>query len=421
VDEDESSVSLRVDSVSSFLRSRVSSSVVYLLSLVQPLTQREMQGHPLRLHYLRMLTGREAKPSTLKGVLRRGCDCGLLVALTTRRESYYFLNSDVGIRPPSLEDEDCEADVVLESGTAGTLGDVCLPPARALSEEHPIPLIQDPAAFLGWFDWLSDPKRREILRIIEADGPIPRRELSQRGLRMDLRDVQAGIRCGVLRHREGKLEFQFCRTRIPPEGKGWTARPPMFWMTRSYEPLRCLQGAEEYLNRAEGKSPMGLLMEMVEDRRKVIPSRRRRGLRINLLYEPTTLVPRIEELGPGTMPGVWENRRGLVKVAEGGYERALAVMELEEELTMEVPEGPRDRRDAALRKFIQRRLEAYFRRREEELMRRFKEGKVKEYGLGPGAIMSLASVELERERLLEERKYFERFLEVLDGLPPGSS
>jgi hypothetical protein len=403
---------LDADSISSFLRNRTSGSLVYLLSLVQPLTLREIQGHPLRLQYVRLMTGREQGPKSLKGAVRRGVDCGLLIALTTKREHYYFLNSDVGVAPPGIDEEEGGARVALEEGPSEVHRDVSVPPARSLTKEHPIPIVRDPSTFLGWFEWLSDPHRRDVIRALQDSGPLTRKELSEKGVRVDLPLLRGGVRTGVLRIRSDRMDFQFRGMRIPPKGRPWTARPPMFWLSRSFEPLRCIQGAEAYLRDPAGQSPMSLLQEMSEDGRKVVPSRRRRGLSVNLLYEPTALLPRIENLGPGAMPGVWWNRGRMISVVDEGYERATAALYLEEELRM-TSEKRTEWRATALRSLARRRLEAYFEDRERELRKRFQEGERAGYGLGPGAIMSVASVELERERLQEERKHFERFMEVI--------
>ncbi|MFQ5837729.1 MAG: hypothetical protein ACE5HJ_02985 [Thermoplasmata archaeon] len=406
--------SLEAVSISAYLKNRVSGSIVYLLSLIQPLTLSEIRTHPLRLQYFRTMTGREPRESSLRSVVRRGVDLGLLVALSTRRENYYFLNSDLAIRPPSLE-EDGEAEVLVDSSSSIADEDICLPAASALGGDHPIPLLRDPSTALCWFQWLSDSTRREVLRAIHEKGAQSRRELALAGARVGMIAVRAGIRCGVLRLQDDRLDFQFSQTRIPPSGKAWTARPPRFWLSRSYEPLRCVQGCGEYIKDAGRKSPMSLLEEMSEDGKKVLPARRREHLRVNLLYEAAAIVPRIEDVGPGSIASIWENRRGWVYPVREGYERAMAVLYLRDELSKGHEEGLGEWKGEALRRLAHRKLEMYFKAREEELMSRLAKKKASDYGLGPDAIMSLASVELERERLLEERKYFERFLEVIDG------
>ncbi|MEE9163581.1 MAG: hypothetical protein V3U17_02140, partial [Thermoplasmata archaeon] len=216
--------SLDSDAVSDYLTQRTSSSVLYTLSLQQPLTLKELVGHPLRLQYLEALMGREAKRANLRKVVGRGVDLGLLVPSTTRREYYYFLNSDVEIRAPALREDDGHPEIKLDEGRGAPVGEIALPSRKTLGTGHPIPRFRDPSAPLAWFHWLSDPRRREILRTIQDSGPLSRRELAgtNGGLSMDT--AWAGLRAGVLRLRGDLIDFPFAQTRLPG-GVVWTARP----------------------------------------------------------------------------------------------------------------------------------------------------------------------------------------------------
>ncbi len=401
--------SLDSDAVSDYLTQRTSSSVLYTLSLQQPLTLKELVGHPLRLQYLEALMGREAKRANLRKVVGRGVDLGLLVPSTTRREYYYFLNSDVEIRAPALREDDGHPEIKLDEGRGAPDGEIALPSRKTLGTGHPIPRFRDPSAPLAWFHWLSDPRRREILRTIQESGPLSRRELAgmNGGLSMDT--AWAGLRAGVLRLRGDLMDFPFAQTRLPG-GEVWTARPPRFWFTRSYEPLRCLQRWKDYV---EGVAPMKALHEMVEDGRKVLPRRRRRHLALNVLYEASATIPSLREVGPASLPSVWENRRGWVYPVEEGARRAETALALKRELELEALPGGEDLTPAALTRLAERRVGAYLRRRERELTQRDQGGQKGGFGLGADAILSLASEELERGRILEERKYFEAFLEAL--------
>ncbi len=401
--------SLDLDAVSDYLTQRTSSSVLYTLSLQQPLTLKELVGHPLRLQYLEALMGREAKRANLRKVVGRGVDLGLLVPSTTRREYYYFLNSDVEIRAPALREDDGHPEIKLDEGRGAPDGEIALPTRKTLGTGHPIPRFRDPSAPLAWFHWLSDPRRREILRTIQDSGPLSRRELAgtNGGLSMDT--AWAGLRAGVLRLRGDLMDFPFAQTRLPG-GEVWTARPPRFWFTRSYEPLRCLQRWKDYV---EGVAPMKALHEMVEDGRKVLPRRRRRHLALNVLYEASATIPSLREVGPASLPSVWENRRGWVYPVEEGARRAETALALKRELELEALPGGEDLTPAALTRLAERRVGAYLRRREQELTRRYQGGQKGGFGLGADAILSLASEELERGRILEERRYFEAFLEAL--------
>ncbi len=401
--------SLDSDAVSDYLTQRTSSSVLYTLSLQQPLTLKELVGHPLRLQYLEALTGREANRANLRKVVGRGVDLGLLIPSTTRREYYYFLNSDVQIRAPPLREDDGHPEIKLDGGLGAPDGEIALPSRKTLGTGHPIPRFRDPSAPLAWFHWLSDPRRREILRTIQDSGPLSRRELAgaNGGLSMDT--AWAGLRAGVLRLRGDVMDFPFAQTRLPG-GEIWTARPPRFWFTRSYEPLRCLQQWKDYV---EGVTPMKALHEMVEDGRKVLPRRRRRHLALNVLYEASATIPSLREVGPASLPSVWENRRGWVYTVEEGARRAETALALKRELQLEALPGGEDLTPAALTRLAERRVGAYLRRREQELTRQYQDGQKGGFGLGADAILSLASEELERGRILEERKYFEAFLEAL--------
>ncbi len=403
--------SLDLDAVSDYLTQRISSSVLYTLSLQQPLTLKELVGHPLRLQYLEALMGREAKRANLRKVVGRGVDLGLLVPSTTRREYYYFLNSDVEIRAPALREDDGHPEIKLDEGRGAPDGEIALPTRKTLGTGHPIPRFRDPSAPLAWFHWLSDPRRREILRTIQDSGPLSRRELAgtNGGLSMDT--AWAGLRAGVLRLRGDLMDFPFAQTRLPG-GEVWTARPPRFWFTRSYEPLRCLQRWKDYV---EGVAPMKALHEMVEDGRKVLPRRRRRHLALNVLYEASATIPSLREVGPASLPSVWENRRGWVYPVEEGARRAETALALKRELELEALPGGEDLTPAALTRLAERRVGAYLRRREQELTRRYQGGQKGGFGLGADAILSLASEELERGRILEERRYFEAFLEALQN------
>lgn len=407
------SQSLDAETVAAYLRNRVSGSVVYLLTLQQPLTLKEMEGHPLRLRYLEILTGQEAHPARLRKVVTRGVEAGLLVPLATRREYHYFLNSDLGLRLPALGTNPALPRLDWSPGTRQTENDLAVPAASALGRGHPVPLLRDPTAFLGWLEWLSDPRKRAALQALQDPGPLTRKELTERGAEVDLPAVRAALRTGVLRLREGRLDFPFARLALREDGSTWTARPPRVWLTPTYEPLWCVQDAEPYLEAADEKSPVALLREMAEDGRKVIPSWRRSHLTTNLLYEPSAVLPPIEEIGPATLPTVWENRRGWVYPTEGGHERASAAAVLEAELQGDQPASPELAPDA-LARLARRKVEAYFRERERDLIRRFQEVRRRDYGLGPDAILSLASEELERGRLQEERNHFEAFLELLE-------
>ncbi len=404
--------SLNAESITSFLASVVSASVVYLLSLIQPLTLGEIRNHPFRHQYVEVLEEGERREEDLSVVIGEGVKNGILLTLESGQESYYFLNSDLVIRPPPLKEEG-EAEILIDSSPCNVWEDICLPTSCTPGRDHPIPRLHDPSTCLGWFRWLSDPRRREILMTLQGDGPLSRKELLQRGTESDLRTTLEGIRFGVLRLREDRLDFQFSRTRIPPADEPWTCKPPRFWMTRSYEPLRCIEGSQEYLEGSAGTTPRRLLEEMAEDGKRVRPHRRKGHLIVNLLYAASGVVPRIEEVGPGSTSSVWENERGMVYPLTEGYKRAASVLHLREELALDPEVSGLVDTDESLMELVRRRIDRYLRAREEEVMKVMEKEEVSEYSLGTDALLSVASSALKREKLLEERRYFEKFLELL--------
>lgn len=365
----------------------------------------------MRLQYLQMLTGR-ARASDLGDTLRGGEDSGILRCLRTRRENFYFLNSDMAVRPPPLM-EDGEAEISLEYGGSTPLEDLVLPASTTLGKEHPIPSLQDPSTCLAWFDWLSDGRKRKLLQALQEHGPMSPRELADFGVRDDSAALHRAIRQGVLRQRKEKLEFQFAATRLPPNGTVWTARPPRFWLTRSLEPLRCIHGCEEYLKEEEGKTPIQLLEEMSSDGRKVVLARRRHHLTLNMLYEPSALIPRLEDVGPGSISALWENRRGIVHPIREGYERASMALSIQEEMELVDQNRMTSLRDTAVETIARNRMERYLKARERELLTGETVEAGSGYSLGTTALLSVANLELVREKLRKERMYFEKFLEVL--------
>ncbi len=207
--------SLDSDAVSAYLTQRTSSSVLYTLTLPQPLTLKELLGHPLRLQYLEALTGRKAKRANLRKVVGLGVDLGLLIPSTARREYYYFLNSDVQVRAPALLEEDGHPQITLDEGGGAPDGEIALPSRKVLGTGHPIPRFRDPSALLAWFHWLSDPRRREILRAIQESGPLSRRELAGTNGGLSMETAWSGLRCGVLRLQGDAFDFPFSRTPLP--------------------------------------------------------------------------------------------------------------------------------------------------------------------------------------------------------------
>lgn len=405
------SVSLDASAADALLRDPASASVPYLLTLVQPLTAREIRDHPLRRQYVALWGAPDLAdpPATLKAGVR----AGLLVPLPGEEgATHFFLNSDVALGLPPLTEEDEGAGSLAERAGALRVEDVCLPRGSSLGTDHPVPRFEDPSTFFGWYLCLARPAWREALRLLQERGTRSRRDLGQEGAPLAEEEVEGAVRCGVLRLEEGRLGFPFAGTELPPGGRGWTARPPVAWLSRSLEPLGCVEEAEAYLAEGGERSPMELLRAMAEDGRRVRPRWRRPHLTVNLLYRPSGVLPRIETLGPGSLPSIWENRKGVVHAVREGFPRAAVALRLREELA---GTETGSWRDDALDELASHRVRRYLEAREAAVTARLGEGRPSEYGLGSGAIASLAEVELERDKLAAERKHFERFLEVLRG------
>lgn len=401
------SVSLNASALDGLLKEPASASVPYLLTLVQPLTAPEIRAHEFRRQYA-ALWGRE-DVHDLAALLATGTEAGLLIPLEGEGGTYYFLNSAVAVGLPPLTAEAEEVGTAVLAAGGQRDGPISLPPGAPLGQGHPVPRLPDPSTFFAWYTCLGRPIWRKALRLLQEGGPLPRRELGRRGAPLPVEEVQGALRCGVLRAEGEQLDFPLARTALPPTGEPWTARPPVAWFSRSFEPLACVEGATEAVAKAESRSPVELLRTLAAAGGRVRPHRRRPHLTLNLLYRPAAVLPPIEALGPGSLPSRWENRKGAVYPVQEGYERASAALRLQQELAG----TERSWRDDALDELATKRIHRYLRAREATLANREGDGQASGYGLGSGAIASLAQEELERDKLAEERRLFERFLEVL--------
>lgn len=400
-----------LDAVAAYVERPATASLLYVLTLVQPLRGEEIAGHPFRAQYLSLHGLTAGSAADVEEDLRRGAAAGSLVAAPGAGGPYYFLNSDLGYRPAPLTEDEAPTQVRQEGPEVTRIGETALPLGAALGRHHPIPHFRDPSTCLSWFHWARDVARRRVLRVLQEAGGVRPAELRE-AADVDHTVLVEGIQSGVLRSQEGRLTFPFAEATIPPGGGRWTADPPTFLLTRSEEPLQCLEGGLGNGPNARERSPMAQLSDALEAGRAVLPERRLDHLRLNILYRPTALVPRIDELSPESLPSVWENRRGRYFEVTGGYDRAVAIQYLMGELEAATEEVKTWRREA-LHDLARRKLDAYFRNREAALLQRIRRETDGGYGLGPDAIQSVAHAELQREGLMAERKYFEKFLEVL--------
>ncbi len=375
------------------------------------MTAGEIRAHGLRRQYVALWGGGDL--DDLPALLAEGVRAGLLVPLEGEGGIYYFLNSDLAVGLPPLDPE--EEGIGTASMEAGGRREeeVCLPPRASWGDGHPLPRFDDPSAVFGWYACLARPPWRRALRLLQEKGALPRSEIARQGAPLTVEEVQGALRCGVLRLEGERLDFPFAHTGLPPSGDPWTARPPVAWLSRSFEPMGCVVGGEDAVSDTGERSPMEVLRAMAEAGGRVRPRRRHPHLSLNLLYRPSAVLPPIEALGPGSLPSRWENLKGAVYAVREGYERASATRRLQEQ--MAGTEEGHSWRDDALDALASRRIHRYLRDREAALAERLGGERPSGYGLGSGAIASLAQAELERDKLAEERRLFERFLEVLRG------
>src|SRR4030067_238412 len=86
--------------IGEFLTNNVSRAVVYALMHRQPMTRREIEKSPLTDSMRRLSLSAQTRPLKdksavqMRTLLAKGVDCGVLVAMTSKRQNYYFLNSD---------------------------------------------------------------------------------------------------------------------------------------------------------------------------------------------------------------------------------------------------------------------------------------------------------------------------------------
>ena len=96
--------------VGEFLTNNVSRAVVYALMHRQPMTRREIEKSPLTDSMRRLSLSaqtRQLKDKSavqMRTLLAKGVDCGVLVPVTSKRQNYYFLNSDLRIEPSPMRD-----------------------------------------------------------------------------------------------------------------------------------------------------------------------------------------------------------------------------------------------------------------------------------------------------------------------------
>ena len=247
----------------------------------------------------------------------------------------------------------------------------------------------------------------------------------------------------MIERSDGKIRYQFSdfsfsklkvkKEEEPGKRKPWTAYPPSFWMTRSYEPLKCIMGASRYLGDSKpNATPAMVLEEMAKEELTVVEKNRKEFLEVNFLERMSfyaiyhssgdpavkisaeTLVPEKVTFNSPEHPMLW--------VARTDEEHAGARLQFKEEAAkMLLSKRTKDEQVAYLDKMmldlamerIGKRLEMH----EAALANDLDKIRMESFGLGAESIGAVAELETDREAVLREKMYFERFMNVLI---PGS-
>ncbi|HIJ16269.1 MAG TPA: hypothetical protein HA364_00610 [Thermoplasmata archaeon] len=443
--------------IGEFLTNNVSRAAVYALLHRQPLTRREIERSPMTDSMRRLSLSAQTRSLKdksnvqMRTLLAKGVECGVLLPVNSKRQNYYFLNSDLRIEPapvrdPAEDDGEVALNVFLDRTFAHTPGHAVLP-AWGTAADHtilPVPFIDSPKTFVLWLSWLITPTRREVLNYIGRNGEVTRPKLrADLGFWADRIVSKEGIPSGVIERSDGKIryqfsEFSFSKLKVkkeeePGKRKPWTAYPPSFWMTRSYEPLKCIMGASRYLGDSKpNATPAMVLEEMAKEELTVVEKNRKEFLEVNFLERMSfyaiyhssgdpavkisaeTLVPEKVTFNSPEHPMLW--------VARTDEEHAGARLQFKEEAAkMLLSKRTKDEQVAYLDKMmldlamerIGKRLEMH----EAALASDLDKLRMESFGLGAESIGAVAELETDREAVLREKMYFERFMNVLI---PGS-
>jgi len=442
--------------IGEFLSNNVSRAVVYTLLHKQPLTRKEIERSPLTDSMRRLSLSAQTRPLKdkssvqMRTLLAKGVDCGVLLPINSKRQNYYFLNSDLRIEPAPIREPLEPSDEVallayLDRSYAHTPGQAVLP-GWGTAADHtilPVPYIDTPKTFVLWLSWLITPTRRQVLGHIAASGSTTRPKLrSELGFWADRIVAKEGLPSGVLERDKDQIRYQFStfsfsklKTKREDEGKkkSWTAFPPSFWLTRTYEPLRCIVGASRYLGDKKPEStPAAILEELAKENPTIVEKNRREFLEVNFLERMSfyavyhssgdsairisadSLVPEKVIYNAPEHPLVWISRTDEDHAGarlDFKHEAALMLIakKSKEEQVAFLEKMLKDLADERIGKII----EAHEKRLEKDLTNL----RAQSFGLGTESITAVAGLELGREEILTEKKYFEKFM---DTLIPGS-
>jgi len=372
-----------------------------------------------------------------------------LLPVSSKRQNYYFLNSDLRIEPSPVrdsEEDEVALSVFLDRTFAHTPGQAVLP-SWGTAADHtilPVPYIDSPKTFVLWLSWLITPTRRKILNYIGHKGEVTRPELrADLGFWADRIVSKEGIPSGVLERTDGKIRYQFSnfsfsklkvkKEEDPGKRKAWTSYPPSFWMTRSYEPLRCIMGASRFLGDSKpNATPAMVLEEMAKGDLTIVDKNRRQFLEVNFLERMSfyaiyhssgdgavkisaeALVPEKVTFNSPEHPMLWVSRTD--------QDHAGARLQFKEEAAkMLLSKRTKEEQVAYLEKMmldiamerIGKRLDLH----EAALANDLDKLRMESFGLGTESIGAVATLETDREAILAEKMYFEKFMDILI---PGS-
>jgi hypothetical protein len=442
--------------IGEFLTNNVSRAVVYTLLHTQPLTRKEIERSPLTESMRRLSLSAQTRPLKdksgvqMRTLLAKGVDCGVLLPINSKRQNYYFLNSDLRIEPAPIREPMEPSDEValtayLDRTYSHTPGQAVLP-GWGTAADHtvlPVPFIDTPKTLVLWLSWLITPTRRQVLSHIATSGATTRPKLrSELGFWADRIVAKEGLPSGVLEKDKEQIRYQFStfsfsklKTKREDEGKkkSWTAFPPSFWLTRTYEPLRCVMGASRYLgDRKPESTPAAILEELAKENPTIVEKNRREFLEVNFLERMSfyaiyhssgdaavrisadSLVPEKVIYNAPEHPLVWISRTD--------EEHAGARLDFKHEAAlMLMARKSREDQIAYLEKMLKDLADERIGRIMEEHERRLEKDltnlRAQSFGLGTESITAVAGLELSREEILTEKKYFEKFMDILI---PGS-
>jgi len=442
--------------VGEFLTNNVSRAVVYALLHKQPLKRREIERSPLtdtmRRFSLSAQT-RQLKDKTdvqMRTLLAKGVDCGVLVTVNSKRQNYYFLNSDLRIEPAPIREgaenlDEVALNVYLDRSLAHTPGQAVLPGWGTAADQTilPVPYIDTPKSLVLWLSWLITPTRRQILNHISAAGSTTRPKLrSELGFWADRIVAKEGLPSGILEADRNSIRYQFStfsfskyKMKKEDEGKkkSWTSFPPGFWLTRTYEPLRCISGASKYLgDKKPDSTPCSVLEEIAKEQPTILEKNRRDFLEVNFLERMSfyavyhssgdsalkistdSLVPEKVSYNAPEHPLVWISRTD--------EDHAGARLDFKHEAAlMLIAKKTKEDQVAFLEKMLKdlayERIGSVLESHERRLAKDLERLRAESFGLGTESITAVAGLELNREEVLAEKRFFEKFM---DTLIPGS-